>query len=1014
MNNNVNNRAVNQNPAFQDMEFLMFRNFAAGHQEGVRVQLSGDRSRLIVADREAGALSRALKTDSSAEARAANNDVRTKLVKMVMRLCGVSNFNALDRTILAQFSGTKEHYTGLGSDMALGGTGEQTAATSGRPLSVRRITAILNATTEWLANNPVAPGPGQAQPRESMLKIETVVANLNGEDKEFSSLPTFDLETSIMIKGRFTVLLDRIKSLKGQTDQGVLWTLLHEFLQAVESEIASGDENKDAGLMMRFKREVFAQLEARNAELSEERKSLYSNDGFTELKLGLESFGAKWRPDNAALFEKLAPEGQDKAFLENCTTKQALEVNKLLTALKTLPAGFENSSGLRKHLLGRLQDALVWMQRNLAADAPITVGTWLQAFGLPAEGVGQKTLAQALLDAELTEVNITKFNALAPAANADFLKTCPSNQALAVNKLLTGLENLSNDIANGEELKSRLLGRLQDALAWMKHNLAADAPITVRTWLQAFGLPAEGVGQKTLVPALLDAELEKVRTENVDKFKALVPAGANADFLKESPGDQVLAINKLLTDLANLPNDIANGEELRSRLLGRLENAQTWMSNSGNRAANDLITVKTWLQAFGLPEGEGVEQKTLVQALLEGELANVRADNIALFKKLAPGVKNTAFLTNCEPRLALEVNKFLGVLGKLPPNEYCYKSKGLHVNYASVPVVRKELLADLEKALDWISKNQKGDPITLQTWWKAFEFDGNPPNEDISSEEFAKQMLRRQVVCDAKTDFKAFYKSNLSQGKVILTANEIDGLDDDLALDAQIIAFHIIGAKQNLFEDDPIDGAILQTFDNTAVTLMAALGNAIKRIVKNGIHGPFTQDIWWDAFSCKKAKRTVGDGDIPAFAAALYHHRGAQSVLKTEGAWCRQKTTQVLDQYLTKEESARIQKKITDGNILVVFPVLNGLDFPSLDNNNPEDQEIEANKSELVKRLIPKFMAIPELSGNMLYSQPRDTMNLVWEKLGFEGKAPRAKLWADFGAAVLRAEYKSMKKEDVK
>ena len=317
----INNNQVNNDPSFED-----FKGFTENLEEGVQVQI-GDNRHLIVADRTASQLSRALKTRSSAEARAANNEVRTALLKAVLVKCNVDSFAALPPSVRAQFSGTKEHYTGLGSDMALEGEGVHAHATSGRPLSVRRITAIVNATTEYAKKL-----------RKADLAIMTLEGVLRQQDQEYVSSPTLAFANDIAIKNLVAGLLDKFFGVRGfsrqqsQVGQAEVSAWLTEFFRDLEPLLPGNDANEKAGLMLRFKDEVFNVL--KDANMSDGMR-VCTDEEVEQLQTQFKEIGNQWTPDNVTPFENLG--GDDDAvveFLKGCKPEQARAINKFLKALE--------------------------------------------------------------------------------------------------------------------------------------------------------------------------------------------------------------------------------------------------------------------------------------------------------------------------------------------------------------------------------------------------------------------------------------------------------------------------------------------------------------------------------------------------------------------------------------------------------------------------------------------------------------------------------------------------------
>lgn len=264
--NAANNQIANSPSAItiDDADFLQFQNFAnenAAHQDwGVQLA-QGKEWRLIKADRESNVFARTFNlTESAHTARAANNDVRTQFLKSVLRVCGVSRFDQLDETIRAQFSGTQEHYTGEGTDMALDERGE---ATSGRPLSVRRITCIVNATKAYI------------ETKNSLIR--DFGARLEGEDQEDPSLPAFDLDTqgTPRIWNNLRNVVNYFKNLARHDHQynddmmyQTLYNPLYLLFGAVRSSLKGSPVDKDNavdGIVRRFKKAALETLEALNA-----------------------------------------------------------------------------------------------------------------------------------------------------------------------------------------------------------------------------------------------------------------------------------------------------------------------------------------------------------------------------------------------------------------------------------------------------------------------------------------------------------------------------------------------------------------------------------------------------------------------------------------------------------------------------------------------------------------------------------------------------------------------------
>ena len=300
MSNAINN---NQVSVINDSDFLMFREFAQNNEENMRVQLGqGGERRLIQADRKANVIERAFNlTEKAQAARAANDEVRTALLQSVLRVCGASDFSELDPTIQAQFSGTQEHYTGVGSDMALQGEGVHAYATSGRPLSVRRITAIVNATTAYID------GKNRIISKQNDMDRDFGIL-LKSEDPESPSLPKFDLanqDTPAIrshlnnVYGYFRTLMDNNHKYDDGQVRSMLVNCISLLFDAVRNSLkeTEHDENEKAGIMRRFKKAVIDMLRDLNAE---EETRVCADAVVVELENDFEDIGKNWRPDNAA------------------------------------------------------------------------------------------------------------------------------------------------------------------------------------------------------------------------------------------------------------------------------------------------------------------------------------------------------------------------------------------------------------------------------------------------------------------------------------------------------------------------------------------------------------------------------------------------------------------------------------------------------------------------------------------------------------------------------------------
>lgn len=147
-----------------------FDNFVGNVADNRKVEISND-GRITLATKTASAISRMFAiTENARTAIENNNRVREAFVSALKRQFNVQNFSDLPTTVKAALVGS--HAKTADGDFGFDAQGH---VTSGKPLTARRISAVLNAVKEInnqaeVAVSPIEVNPQVVEARKSALK----------------------------------------------------------------------------------------------------------------------------------------------------------------------------------------------------------------------------------------------------------------------------------------------------------------------------------------------------------------------------------------------------------------------------------------------------------------------------------------------------------------------------------------------------------------------------------------------------------------------------------------------------------------------------------------------------------------------------------------------------------------------------------------------------------------------------------------------------------------------------